>query len=166
MNELELAAGLGRVYSLMRVLSYPRDVSMTVASTLGTLERFGPRRLTELAALEAVSQPAMTQIVSRLERDGFAERCSEPTDGRVVLVRITGAGRAELARRREAHAKVLAELLAELSADDRAALAAALPALDRLTALAFAPGRGPLTTGRGGPSGTPAANITRPPEDA
>ncbi|NED49672.1 hypothetical protein G3I24_01930, partial [Micromonospora aurantiaca] len=39
-GELELAAGLGRVYSLMRSLSLPRDLSMTTVSTLATLERF------------------------------------------------------------------------------------------------------------------------------
>ncbi|HEY9523564.1 MAG TPA: MarR family transcriptional regulator, partial [Thermopolyspora sp.] len=71
-DELELAAGLGRVASFMRVLNVPRDLSMTTLSTLADLERFGPRRLTELAALEGVTQPAMTQIVSRLEREGLA----------------------------------------------------------------------------------------------
>ena len=81
-DELKLAAGLGRVSSLMRSLSVPRELSMTTLSTLATLERFGPRRLTELATLEGVTQPAMTQIVSRLERDGLAERRGEPTDGR------------------------------------------------------------------------------------
>jgi DNA-binding MarR family transcriptional regulator len=165
-NELELAAGLGRLVTLVRMLNLPRDLSMTVASTLATLERFGPRRLTELAAVEGVSQPGMTQIVSRLEREGLAERRSDPTDGRAVIVRITEAGRAELARRREAQAKRLAELLAELPEEDRAAIAAALPALDRLTALAFAPGRRLPAAERLGRSSTPTPPATRPPEDA
>ncbi|MEV5410144.1 MarR family transcriptional regulator [Thermopolyspora sp. NPDC052614] len=165
-DELELAAGLGRVSTLMRSLSFPRDLSMTTASTLASLERFGPCRLTELANLEGVSQPAMTQIVSRLERDGLAERHSEPTDGRVVVVRITEAGLAELVRRREAQAKLLAELLAELSEADRAAIAAALPALNRLTARAFGPGRQAPATGRAGQSGDPANHVIEPSEDA
>jgi DNA-binding MarR family transcriptional regulator len=136
-DELELAAGLGRVYSLMRSLSLPRDLSMTTVSTLATLERFGPRRVTELAAFEGVTQPAMTQLVSRLEREGMAERRALPGDRRVVAVHLTEAGRAELARRRSAQAKRLAELLAGLPAADRAAIAAALPALDRLTGAAL-----------------------------
>jgi DNA-binding MarR family transcriptional regulator len=155
-DELKLAAGLGRVSSLMRSLSVPRDLSMTTLSTLATLERFGPRRLTELATLEGVTQPAMTQIVSRLEREGLAERRGEPTDGRVVVVRITEAGRADLARRREAQAALLAALLAELSEADRAAIAAALPALDRLTARAAGPAAGERTA----PPDAPAATVS------
>ncbi|MFC5746390.1 MarR family winged helix-turn-helix transcriptional regulator [Actinomadura rugatobispora] len=132
-DELELAAALGRVSSLMRALALPRDLSMTTLSVLANVERFGPRRITELAGDEGVTQPAMTQLVSRLERLGLAERHSEPGDRRAVVVRVTGAGRAELARRRQVQAKRLAELLAELPAADRAAIAAALPALNRLT---------------------------------
>ncbi|QKG18477.1 MarR family winged helix-turn-helix transcriptional regulator [Actinomadura verrucosospora] len=136
LDELELAAGLGRLYSLMRSLSLPRDLSMTTVSTLATLERRGPCRVTELAGLEGVTQPAMTQVVSRLERQGLAERRALPGDRRVVAVHLTAAGRDDLARRRAGQAKRLAELLAGLPASDRAAIAAALPALDRLAGAA------------------------------
>jgi DNA-binding MarR family transcriptional regulator len=137
LDELELAAGLGRLYSLMRSLSLPRDLSMTTVSTLATLERLGPCRVTELAALEGVTQPAMTQLVSRLEREGLAERRPLAGDRRVVAVHLTGAGRADLARRRAGQAERLARLLAGLPASDREAIAAALPALDRLTGAAL-----------------------------
>ncbi|MDL4770834.1 MULTISPECIES: MarR family winged helix-turn-helix transcriptional regulator [Thermomonosporaceae] len=142
-DELELAAGLGRVVSLMRSLALPRDRSMTAVSTLATLERFGPRRVTELAVFEGVTQPAMTQLVSRLEREGLAERGPLPADGRAVVVRVTTAGRAELAGRRAAQARDLAALLAGLPAGDREAIAAALPALNRLTGLTHGPGARP-----------------------
>ncbi|MEO3790671.1 MarR family transcriptional regulator [Nonomuraea sp. B10E15] len=137
MSHLELAAGLGRVRTMMRLIDVPRDLSITALSTLANLERLGARRLTELATLEGVTQPAMTQLVSRLERESLAERRADPADGRVVVVAITEHGRAELARRRGTQAKRLAELLAELSEADRAAIAAALPALERLTARAL-----------------------------
>ncbi|MFG1615742.1 MarR family winged helix-turn-helix transcriptional regulator [Nonomuraea wenchangensis] len=136
-DEMELAVGLARVRTMMRLLDVPRDLSMTALSTLANLERLGPRRLTELAAIEGVTQPAMTQLVSRLEREAMAERLPDPDDGRVVLVAVTQHGRAELARRRAVQAKRLAELLAELPEADRAAIAAALPALERLTDLAY-----------------------------
>ncbi|SEU40670.1 DNA-binding transcriptional regulator, MarR family [Nonomuraea wenchangensis] len=134
---MELAVGLARVRTMMRLLDVPRDLSITALSTLANLERLGPRRLTELAAIEGVTQPAMTQLVSRLEREAMAERLPDPDDGRVVLVAVTQHGRAELARRRAVQAKRLAELLAELPEADRAAIAAALPALERLTDLAY-----------------------------
>ncbi|WP_033322572.1 MarR family winged helix-turn-helix transcriptional regulator [Actinomadura atramentaria] len=131
-DDLDLAAGLTRVVTTMRMLGLPRDVSMTSLSTLASLERVGPARLTDLAAREGVTQPAMTQLVSRLERAGLAERFGDPDDRRVVLVRITDAGRADLARRRAGQAERLAALLAELPPGDRAAIERALPALDRL----------------------------------
>lgn len=139
--DLELAAGLGRVVTLMRTLDVPRAASLTSMSTLATLERMGPCRLTELALYEGVTQPAMTQLVSRLEDGGLAERRRDPDDGRVVRVFITDDGHAALARRRAVQAERLAALLAELPEEDRAALAAALPALDRLTSRALAPAR-------------------------
>lgn len=131
--DLNLAMGLSRVSTLMRSLNYPRDLSMTGVSTLATLDRHGPCRLTGLAAYEAVTQPAMTQLVRRLEQAGLVRRDADADDRRVVMVGITAAGREELSRRRAAQAAALAELLAELSAADRAAIAEALPALDRLT---------------------------------
>lgn len=142
-DELELAVGLARIRTMMRLLDVPRDLSITSLSTLASLERMGPRRLTELAAMEGVTQPAMTQLVTRLEREELAERLPDPSDGRVVVVAITQHGRAELARRRAVQAKRLAELLSELSQADRATIAAALPALERLAARAFGPA-GPL----------------------
>ncbi len=134
-----MAAGLGRMVTLARVLGLPREMSLTAVATLADLERFGARRVTELAVFEGVTQPAMTQLVTRLEREGLVERRDDPADGRAVVVEITGDGRAVLAARREAQAQRLAELLAELSEEDRAALAAALPVLDRLTDQALRP---------------------------
>jgi DNA-binding MarR family transcriptional regulator len=126
---------LERLFALMRRLSPAQELSLTAASTLRTLDQHGPHRLTDLAAKEGVTQPAMTQLVSRLERDGLAERSTDATDGRVVRVRITAKGRALLSRRREVRAERLADLLAALPADDEARIAAALPALERLTEL-------------------------------
>jgi DNA-binding MarR family transcriptional regulator len=107
---------------------------MTAAATLATLERNGPSRLTLLAVREGVTQPAMTQLISRLEDSGLVRREADPVDGRVVRVTITEEGRATLARRLAGRAEKLAVILAQLSPEHRAALAAALPSLDALTA--------------------------------
>ena len=50
----------------------------------------------------------------------------------MVYVRITAEGQAMLARRRAVRAERVAALLARLSPDEQAALAAALPAMDAL----------------------------------
>ena len=113
-----------------------RMLSLTGASTLATLERTGPRRLTDLAVTEDVTQPSMTALVRQLAALGFVERRSDPADARVVLVALTPAGRHHLQVLRRAGASALAELIDELGAPEAEALRAALPALQRLTALA------------------------------
>jgi DNA-binding MarR family transcriptional regulator len=128
----EVAAGLERLIRLFRWLSPPSGLSLTSAATLTTLERGGPRRLTALAAREGVTQPAMTQLVARLQDAGLVDRVPDAADGRVVYVRITAEGQAVLARRRAVRAERVAALLTRLSPDQQAALVAALPAMDAL----------------------------------
>jgi DNA-binding MarR family transcriptional regulator len=127
-----MAASLDQLFRMLRRTMPPDDVSLTAASTLRRLEDGGAQRLTELACLEGISQPAMTQLVSRLEKDNLAERVKDASDGRAVLIRVTPAGREALRVRRAARARALDELLRELPAADRDAIMAALPALDRL----------------------------------
>lgn len=133
---IAVAATFERVFGLLRRVLPPNDLSLTAASTLHRLEVYGDRRLTELAGLEGVTQPAMTQLVSRLERTGLVARRADPLDGRVVLVQITPDGLDVLRRRRAIRAARLNSLLSELSEADRSAITAALPALDRLAGLA------------------------------
>jgi len=127
-----VAAALERLIGLFRSLSPASGMSLTSAATLATLDRSGPSRLTWLAGREGVTQPAMTQLIARLEDAGLVDRAADPADGRVVQVRITADGRAMLAGRRAVRAERVAGLLARLSPDERAALAAALPAMDAL----------------------------------
>jgi DNA-binding MarR family transcriptional regulator len=130
----EVAAGLERLLALIRWLS-PPGLSLTTAATLSTLERSGPCRLTALAVSEGVTQPAMTQLVGRLEESGLAIRSADPADGRAVHVQITDAGRELVARRRAARAERLSALLSMLSRADQDALAAALPAINALASV-------------------------------
>jgi DNA-binding MarR family transcriptional regulator len=127
-----VAAALERLIGLFRSLSPASGLSLTAAATLATLERSGPWRLTWLATREGVTQPAMTQLIARLEDAGLVERAADPADGRVVQVRITADGKAMLAGRRAVRAERVAGLLDRLSPDEREALAAALPAMDAL----------------------------------
>ena len=134
-----VAARIERLMGLFRSLSPPSGLSLTAAATLATLERSGPSRLTSLAAKEGVTQPAMTQLIGRLQESGLVSRTADPADGRVVQVRLTDEGRAILARRRAVRAERLAEILARLSPEAQAALGAALPAMDALANAQRAP---------------------------
>ncbi len=131
---LDLASTVQRLFAALRRTN-PPGLSLTAASTLSTLDAAGPMRLTELATREGVTQPAMTQLVTRLERDALAIRRPHPDDRRVVHVEITAAGRDLLRHRRSVRAEAVRSLLAQLPADDRRAIEAALPALDRLASL-------------------------------
>lgn len=113
-----------------------RTLGLTATSTLATLERTGPRRLTDLAVNEEVTQPSMTALVTQLVGLGLAERRRDPADARVVLVAITRAGRQHLRTMRRAGAAVLTGLIDKLDEQEAEALDAALPALLRLTELA------------------------------
>lgn len=137
-----MSVALEELVRLFRRLNPPAGLSLTAAATLANLDRAGPARLTELAAQQGVTQPAMTQLVTRLQESGLARRAPDPDDGRVVRVHITDAGRAELARRREVRTERLAVLLDQLPAEERAALHAALPAIGSLARLAANPREG------------------------
>jgi DNA-binding MarR family transcriptional regulator len=132
LDPARLTVAVERVFSVLRQGNPPNDISLTAASTIWRLQREGPWKLTDLAAAEGVSQPAMTQLIQRLEREGLVVRAAEPTDRRVVLIEVTPAGVALLERRRAVRAEHLAALMHDMSAEDEALIAAALPALERL----------------------------------
>ncbi|MFE5403076.1 MarR family winged helix-turn-helix transcriptional regulator [Streptomyces sp. NPDC056580] len=112
-----------------------QKLSFTTLSVLDTLALSGPKRLTELARTEQISQPGLTQLVTRLERDDLVRRHPDPADGRAVLVHITDSGRKIGQSRREDRGRHLTPLIAQLTPAERQAIAAALPALTRLAEL-------------------------------
>src|SRR3954447_3606280 len=128
----ELEQRLARVWATVLRSSF-RELSRTSISVLALLRDEGPRRITELAAAEAVAQPTMTTLVTRLERQRLVVRRPDPADARAVLVEVTDAGREALTRQRSERAAALAERLAVLDDDELVALRAALPALDHLS---------------------------------
>src|SRR5262245_2508607 len=128
----ELSLAIEELVRFFRRLSPDTGLSLTAAATLSSLDRNGPARLTDLAVQQGVTQPAMTQLVTRLQEAGLAERRPDPEDGRVVLVHVTNAGREELSRRRAVRTDRLGSVFDRLTGDQQAALVAALPALDAL----------------------------------
>ncbi|MER6468425.1 MarR family winged helix-turn-helix transcriptional regulator [Streptomyces collinus] len=112
-----------------------QKLSFTTLSVLDTLAFRGPTRLTDLVRTEQMSQPGVTQLVTRLERDGLVERRPDPTDGRAVLVHLTEEGRTVGQSRHQDRGRHMAPLMAELTEEERQTLAAALPVLGRLAEL-------------------------------
>lgn len=113
----------------------PRDLSLTSSATLATLDRTGPRRITDLAVIEGVTQPAMTVLVRVMEESGLVERRSDPSDKRVTLVSLTEAGASYVRSRHRAGVDAFVRLIDKLTDDEVEALMAAGPALRHLAAL-------------------------------
>jgi DNA-binding MarR family transcriptional regulator len=131
------AEGLEQASILMlRHLSDRSALNLTALLTLSTLEQEGPVRVTALAAAAGIGQPAMTELIQRLERQGMVTRVDDPEDGRVALVSISDAGRALRSDLQRGRRDRLAVLLAGLPAEDEAtlnlAMRVALPIIRRL----------------------------------
>lgn len=132
----EFAGTVDRLFTWLRRSTPVPGYSMTARLTLARLHGDGPARISDLARLEGVSQPAMTSLVNRLEVEGKVRREADPRDARAALVALTGSGRDFVEQRRAERARVLSSRLERLPDADRQALLAALPALDRLSNLA------------------------------
>jgi len=130
---LELGGELEqRITSLWIVLRRESggQVSSTGAAVLGALRERGALRVTELAEEERVSQPTMTMLLKRLERDGLVERHADPRDGRASRFTVTKPGLQLLSSRAHSRAEALGRRLARISDSDRAVLDGAIASIE------------------------------------
>jgi len=125
-----LRLAVGRLHRRIRLAS--NDIPPLQLSTLVSIEEFGPLRLGELAAREAVTAPTMTRVLAGLDERGLIVRTPDPEDARSVRVSLSGTGRAVLDDVRSRRTALLDARLARLTPQQRAALVAALPALEAL----------------------------------
>jgi DNA-binding MarR family transcriptional regulator len=109
------------------------DLTPTQLSALATVARDGPMKLGDVAAAERIAPSTLTRLVSALEERGYVERAPVPGDARASLLSVTELGASMLERIRQETTSLLAANLMTLPADQLAALAAALPALEQLS---------------------------------
>jgi DNA-binding MarR family transcriptional regulator len=130
----ELAAALPQRASALTRIFFARTATGLSRTEVGLLAALStrPRRITELAAMEGITQPAVTQLVNRLEQRGWVERRADDRDARAVLVAVTGPGQAALDRVRAEYRALLHEEMATLDDEEVETLAAAVDILDRL----------------------------------
>ncbi len=137
LTDVELAARLrmtlGRLNRRVRQHG-PQTLTSSQASTLASVEALGPVRLGDLAAHEGVSAPTQSRLVASLESQGMLRRTPDAGDRRATLLDITPEGRHQLELLRTERSAFLVKRLATLSHGQRAALVAALDALDALAA--------------------------------
>lgn len=116
---------------LVRRLDADGDLSAAQLSTLKMLLDDGVR-VGEIARNLGVKVPSATEQVIKLERAGLARREADPDDSRAVRVVLTPEGRAAVDSANGRRNAVMAGILAALTEDDRKALAAALPVIDKI----------------------------------
>ena len=108
-------------------------LSATQLAALSTLERHGEMTPGELAEHEKVQPPSMTRVIAALTDWGLVTRAPHATDRRQVVLTVTSEGRGLVQRTRRRREAWLAQRLAELSPEERAALRAAAPVLEKLS---------------------------------
>jgi DNA-binding MarR family transcriptional regulator len=109
-------------------------VSMTQLHVLSLLQGHGDLPMSRLAEMTDVSLSNTTGLVDRIEERGLVERVRVPEDRRVVLVRLTAAGRELLESVELLRTATLRRILDRLAPDQLERLAAA--AADLRAALA------------------------------
>jgi len=103
MPDLSLAEFVERVSGIMPVVMreffrqetnefYKLKITLPQFVVLDMLNRQGESRMSDLARLINVSTAAMTGIVDRLVRDGYAKRMHDPGDRRIVKAALTAKG--------------------------------------------------------------------------
>jgi DNA-binding MarR family transcriptional regulator len=108
-------------------------VSSAEAMVLADLRRQPGFGVSELAAMHGIARSVMSERLKRMEAAGLVARDGvERADGRRVGLLVTGAGRAVLARTIGEGSDRMAARLAELTEDQRRAIAVAVDALDLL----------------------------------
>jgi DNA-binding MarR family transcriptional regulator len=129
----QLGVALTRLTNVLREAVLPPGMNTAQARTLLALHDAGPQRVTDLARLDHLKQPSMSAVLTRMERLGWVRRADDNDDLRAVIVRLTPAGERIASELMAARTTVLQSYLDRLPAVDRAAIAAALPALRKLT---------------------------------
>jgi len=108
-------------------------LSDTQFAALAKLERHGPMSPGELAEYEKVQPPSMTRVIATLEEYRLVTRAAHASDKRQVVLTVTAAGRDLVIKFRRRRDAWLARRLAELTLQERAALRAAAPILEKLS---------------------------------
>jgi DNA-binding MarR family transcriptional regulator len=129
----QLSASLGLLVRRLRQVHVDGDLTLSQASVLVRLERDGPATPGALAVLEQITPQSMGAILVALEETGLVSRSADPSDGRRVLMSITGSGRESLQGVRYEKARRLSRALADgFTPAERRQLIDAIPLLERL----------------------------------
>jgi DNA-binding MarR family transcriptional regulator len=109
------------------------ELTLPESAALSRLDRGGPATAAALAKAEQISPQSMGATIAALQHRGLVGRVPDPLDGRRIVISLSDAGTAMVRERRSVRdGQLAAAMRANFSADEIAALSAALPLLERL----------------------------------
>ena len=108
------------------------DLSPTTASILFAVAREGPLTAGDIARRERLAKPSVTAAVEKLATAGLVERRADDSDGRVVWIAITTAGKRRIEARRARRNAWLTIRLDKLDPADVETLSRAADIVDQL----------------------------------
>ncbi len=100
------------------------DLTLSQFGALESLLHLGDMSQGELGRKLLKSSGNITMVVDNLEKRDLVQRCRDTGDRRVVMVRLTAAGRQLIAGIFPAHAQAITEEMGHLSKDEQTKLAA------------------------------------------
>lgn len=86
-------------------------------------------RQKELARIARINASSASEIIGKLENDGYVERLSDPLDKRAVLVKLTEAGWERAAEMKKIRAQMGDRVFRNLTAQEKQALRAIIDKL-------------------------------------
>ena len=98
---------------------YKIKVTMPQFVILDLLQRQGETKMSDLARSAGVTTAAMTGIVGRLVRDGYAARERDRKDRRIVMVAPTAKGRRTRKDMKQRRREVIMKVFGKVSQHDR-----------------------------------------------
>jgi DNA-binding MarR family transcriptional regulator len=122
----DFRASMGELKCISSERLLREGISMAQLHVLNLVESHGEMAMSRLAEMLDVSLSNATGLIDRIEERGFVERMRVPTDRRMVLVRLTPAGRQMLDEIETIREQTLRRVLDQLDAVQLAGVASAM----------------------------------------
>lgn len=98
---------------------YKLKITLPQFVILDILNRQGQSKMSDMARLINVTTAAMTGIVDRLVRDGYAKRVYDPRDRRIVKVALTAKGARSVKEMIDQRKKLTARIFGVITQGER-----------------------------------------------
>jgi DNA-binding MarR family transcriptional regulator len=133
LDDEELRLALQRIARRIRNNRGDESLGDSQMGVLFRLDKGGDTSPGVLAEHEHVSPPSINRTLNGLEERGLVRRSPAADDARKVTVSLTDAGRALIVETRRLRTAWFSRRIADLGAEDRALLQAAMPVLQKLS---------------------------------